>query len=244
MDTWFGDVNHPATLHGWVYVQNSPVIYVDPTGFQPAPSSCPCPPTGKYWKYVNKYRLSAYGHAVHEKFAERGGPLVLLEWKSTENVVYTTWVSSLWLENVRPETGEGTAGKLEGTEKGTVFIKCPRGKARCVEYTEERAKTGAAGTCLRPYRDGAINPIHNEDLVLGDVVCIAGGAGVITIRDHGTGQAKWNSYQRGTWIDIYIGEHGYHDWNKSILKQNHVWVLKSLLYPLPCNWNTPSICRR
>ena len=245
-------MNQPATLHGWVYVQNSPIIYVDPTGHQPAPpSSCPCPPTGKYWKYVAEYRLTAYGHAVHEKFVEqRGGPFVPLEWNSTEGVKYTTQVSSVWLENIRPETGEGTAGKLEGTGKGTVFIKCSPekdcapGKLPCNEYTEEHAKTGAAGTRLRPYRDGAINPVHNKDLALGDVVCIAGGAGVITIRDHGTGQAAWDSYKRGTWIDIYVGEHGWHDWDKTILGKHDVWVLRSLLYPVPCDWNKPSICPR
>jgi RHS repeat-associated protein len=262
-DSWPGNMKQPVTLHGWVYGQNNPIIYVDPTGHQDIPSSlCPCSPSGKYWKFVGIYRITPYGHAVHEKFAkvaadqnrdarEEGKkepwPEVELQWKDAEDkhVVHSTWVSSLWLEHVRPETGEGTAGKLEGTDKGTVYIKCPSGTHVCVEQKEEKAKSGAAGTRLRPYKDGAINIFHNNDLALHDTVYIEGGAGIISIRDTGEGQGKWGDAEKAKWIDLYIGEHGRNDWDRTIFGRKKVWVLKPIPYPTPCDWDiAPSTCPR
>jgi RHS repeat-associated protein len=239
----------PSTWNVFLYVGDNPVSYFDPSGHEricPRLNTCPLPPSDKHWAYLGFWMVSVYGNADHERF---GGSTKSIQWTGLGNGrVHDSTVSSLWLEFV---LAEGTAGRLN-TENGYVWIKCTNEQGKkpltCWEVTEKEATKN-----LAVYEDVAINPYpqaptlsdlkrvpassYRKDVKKGDTVCIANCLNLVTVKDHGFGKQAWGEKGRKEWLDMYIGLHGYYDWEP--IGQRDIWVLRPLPFPETCPGTLP-----
>jgi RHS repeat-associated protein len=193
-DTITPNFAKPSTLNVFLYVDNNPMNYFDPSGHNLTclnPSGCPLPPSGKVWKRLGHWLVSIYGHADHELWAKPNGDQATVSWKE-KGKEETASVDLKWLRNV---VAQGTAGKLTLRDENgyrEVWLKCsesglkpesimPGDKIGCNKKLEPAAlksvhKRVACNPCplISTYDEFKRNSAWcRDDVKRGDTLCIA-----------------------------------------------------------------------